>query len=39
MFEKYILQGQEKVKNNKIIEREIDFSYDILKLNKIVSFI
>ena len=39
MFKKYILQGQEKVKNSKIITREIAFGYDILKLNKIVSFI
>lgn len=39
MFKKHILQGQEKIKTSKIIAREAEFNTDILKLNKIISFI
>ena len=39
MFKQKILDNQEKIRNISIIEREINFDSDILKLNKIISFV
>ncbi len=39
MFKEKILNNQELIKNIKIIKRDYEFYYDLLKLKKIVSFV
>ncbi len=39
MFKDLIIENQAKIKNIQLIKRDIFFEFDILKLNKIVSFV
>lgn len=39
MFKQTIIENQAKIKEIKLIKRDISFDFDILKLNKIVSFV
>ena len=38
-YKEQIIENQDYIRNLELIQREVKFDYDVLNLNKIVSFI